>query len=59
MTEANLFRQAPEADAWDQSRSVLDDVPVDADRVRTPFDADPADAYDQRLSVPLDDDDYR
>ena len=59
MTEASLFRHAPEADVLDQNRSVIDEGPAESERMRTPFDADPADAYDQQQSVPLDDDDYR
>lgn len=49
-----LFGLPPEAEAWEQSQPEVDHP---AGHLR--FDVDPADAYEQRQPVPLDDDDYR
>jgi hypothetical protein len=57
--------EAPEADAAEQSLPVDErgrepeadeDVP---DEPRTPWEADPADAADQAVAVPVDEDEYR
>jgi hypothetical protein len=54
-----LFSEVPEADAADQRRPVVDDSAATMHRLRTPFDADVADALDQLQTVPLDEDEYR
>jgi hypothetical protein len=54
--DGDLFPLVPEADVLDGAGPASDDAAAVA---RLPFDADPADAYEQRQLVPLDDDDYR
>jgi hypothetical protein len=49
----------PEADVAEQRRDALDgddDAPPEEE---PPYDADPADAADQRIAVDFDDDEYR
>jgi hypothetical protein len=56
-----LSIETPEADAAEQHRDLRDDVrEADSEARRSlPFDADPADAFEQSLTVDLDEDDYR
>jgi hypothetical protein len=56
---ARLFSELPEVDAAELRRPVVDDSAAAMQRLRIPFDADPADALDQSRSVPLDEDEYR
>jgi hypothetical protein len=56
--------EAPEADAAEQSLPVDEEQENDADGEllvpeELPVEADPADAIDQVVPVPLDDDEYR
>jgi hypothetical protein len=53
-----LFSEVPEADAAERWRSAVDDSAPAMERLRLPFEADPADAMDQSRLVPLGDDDY-
>jgi hypothetical protein len=53
-----LFSEVPEADAAEQWRMVVDESASAMERLRVPFDADPADALDQSRVVPLHDDEY-
>lgn len=53
-----LFSELPE-DAVAGQRPVVDDSAAVMQRLRVPFDVDPADALDQSRPVPLDEDDYR
>jgi hypothetical protein len=54
-----LFSELPEADAAEQQRQVVDDSAATMQRLRVPFEAEPADALDQLRTVPLDEDEYR
>jgi hypothetical protein len=54
--EDELPVEAPEADAAEQHRDLVDDTERPRD---LPLEADPADAEDQQREVGLDDDDYR
>ncbi|HEV7898459.1 MAG TPA: hypothetical protein VGP31_11510 [Planosporangium sp.] len=54
-TSVRLFSEVPEADAAEQWRTAVDDSPRAMERLRLPFDADPADVMDQSRVVPLDD----
>ena len=53
-----LFSELPEDGAAGQ-RPVVDDSAAVMQRLRVPFDVDPADALDQSRPVPLDEDEYR
>lgn len=55
--ESAMDIETPEADAVEQHMPVRDTGNGSADSV--PFDADEADAADQRRAVELDEDDYR
>jgi hypothetical protein len=54
-----LFSDVPEADEAEQHRLVVDDSAAALERLRVPFEVDPADAFDQSRAVPLGEDDYR
>jgi hypothetical protein len=49
--------ETPEADAAEQLREVVDDDVEETSE--PPYDADPADAAEQRMAVAFDDDEYR
>lgn len=49
--------EAPEADAAEQRRPVLDED--DDTPAQVPYDVDPADASEQHRTVEFDEDDYR
>lgn len=61
--EADPTRDVPEADGLEQSLPVTD-APADAEvageiyRDPMPAEANPDDVYEQRLEVPMEDDDY-
>ena len=59
MPDGDLFSQKPEDDEIDQRRPVLDDGAAALDRLRMPFEVDPADLLEQQQLVPMDEDDYR
>jgi hypothetical protein len=54
-----LFSDVPEADEAEQRRLVVDDSAAALERLRVPFEVDPADAFEQSRAVPLGEDDYR
>lgn len=57
--EGGLFRAVPEADAAEERQQVVDDSAAAMERLRLPFDVNPADAMEQQQAVPYDEDDYR
>jgi hypothetical protein len=61
-TEADsdaLFRQPPDEQAGEDASSGVDGSHEAMRRLRFPFEADPADAAEQRQHMPLDADEYR
>jgi hypothetical protein len=54
-----LFSDPPEFSPEAQRRPVVDDSAAAMQRLRIPFEADPADALDQSRTVALDEDEYR
>jgi hypothetical protein len=56
---AGLFSDVPEADADEQRRLVVDDSAAAMERLRMPFEVNPADAIEQMQTVPLGEDEYR
>jgi hypothetical protein len=54
-----LFLQPPGAGVDEQSETAVDDSEEAMHRLRFPFEANPADVFEQRLAVEMDEDEYR